>query len=682
LESEQSDVKDGVSRAKEAGNKKQNQLAQARRRLDNLDSQAGKQGAKLKGISHDSARAWEWIQEHQDEFERHVFGPPIIECSVTDPKYADQIESLFQRNDLLAFTCQSTADFKRLGTILYDNLKLAEINIQMCSESLESFRAPVSRDQMGQLGFTGWALDFLQGPDQVLSMLCGQSRIHATGVANEDFGDAQFEIIKNSPISSWVTNKQTFMIRRRREYGPDATSTSMRDIKPAQVWTDQPVDLTAKRELQGNIHNWTGELQAHAQEFQQGKDRVHQLATEIKALREEEQLLKSEKEERQKAITQWKGIPTRIETEKEKLQACHDTGRQVQERIAECDGQIQVIKLERAQAAIDYAAAVEVLQQLHVALYEAEIAQIEAVSDVQTLTIRSRDTQDLLITRRKELEVLEANRARMQALAKERMKTLKEIMSRANEQQTTFLSNLSEDQTLQDLENEIDSDRARLDLTHEGNTNVLAEFGHREETIRRHKERLEENEAQLSNLTRAIEEVRSKWEPELDRLVFEISAAFSRSFETIGCAGQIDVLKPDNEYAAWAIRIWVKFRENETMCVLDSQRQSGGERAVSTIFYLMSLQSLAQSPFRVVDEINQGMDPRNERLVHERMVDIACRENTSQYFLITPKLLSGLKYHERMRVMCIASGEYMPPKGRELDFRRCVDLARRIKGAA
>lgn len=84
----------------------------------------------------------------------------------------------------------------------------------------------------------------------------------------------------------------------------------------------------------------------------------------------------------------------------------------------------------------------------------------------------------------------------------------------------------------------------------------------------------------------------------------------------------------------------------------------------------MALQSLARSPFRVVDEINQGMDPRNERLVHSRMVEIACGSATtsaagdggggSQYFLITPKLLPGLRYERGMRVHCIASGEYMP----------------------
>ena len=100
----------------------------------------------------------------------------------------------------------------------------------------------------------------------------------------------------------------------------------------------------------------------------------------------------------------------------------------------------------------------------------------------------------------------------------------------------------------------------------------------------------------------------------------------------------------------------------------------------------MALQSLARAPFRVVDEINQGMDPRNERLVHSRMVDIACTEHTSQYFLITPKLLSGLQYHPKMKVHCIASGEYMPESPKELDFatlaRKALALRERTSVAA
>ena len=88
---------------------------------------------------------------------------------------------------------------------------------------------------------------------------------------------------------------------------------------------------------------------------------------------------------------------------------------------------------------------------------------------------------------------------------------------------------------------------------------------------------------------------------------------------------------------------------------------------------------MAQAPFRVVDEINQGMDPRNERMVHERMVEIACREHTSQYFLITPKLLSGLKYDPRMRVHTIISGEHVHPQGTTLmNFAKFAGIQRRL----
>ena len=114
----------------------------------------------------------------------------------------------------------------------------------------------------------------------------------------------------------------------------------------------------------------------------------------------------------------------------------------------------------------------------------------------------------------------------------------------------------------------------------------------------------------------------------------------------------------------------------------------------------------------MVDEINQGMDPRNERLVHRRMVAIACRNNGmrpnhrtisdrgdveeadehenenenevsgsggSQYFLITPKLLHNLTYERGMRVLCIASGEYMPVDRSRVDFKGCVDIMRGLK---
>ena len=118
----------------------------------------------------------------------------------------------------------------------------------------------------------------------------------------------------------------------------------------------------------------------------------------------------------------------------------------------------------------------------------------------------------------------------------------------------------------------------------------------------------------------------------------------------------------------------MKFRPNEELQVLSTCRQSGGERSVSTMLYLMALQDITSCPFRAVDEINQvgmdlscmcthtccmslhvhgklfkelllawflctqGMDPINERRVFNLIVSVVNKPNSSQYFLLTPKV--------------------------------------------
>ena len=74
----------------------------------------------------------------------------------------------------------------------------------------------------------------------------------------------------------------------------------------------------------------------------------------------------------------------------------------------------------------------------------------------------------------------------------------------------------------------------------------------------------------------------------------------------------------------------------------------------------MSLTEEARAPFSLVDEINQGMDQRAERAVHNSLVEVTCQADSGQYFLITPKLLPDLNYHERMKILCVNNGEWLP----------------------
>lgn len=56
----------------------------------------------------------------------------------------------------------------------------------------------------------------------------------------------------------------------------------------------------------------------------------------------------------------------------------------------------------------------------------------------------------------------------------------------------------------------------------------------------------------------------------------------------------------------------------------------GKERSLATVTYLMSLASMSRTPFSLVDEINQGMDQRAERGVHNQLVGVTCDQDAGQ----------------------------------------------------
>ncbi|KAI9838989.1 MAG: hypothetical protein M1819_004197 [Sarea resinae] len=663
------------------GRERNEWIARARGQLESLDSQSGQQVNKLRHISRETANAWEWVQNHQDMFEKHVYGPPIVECSVKEKEYCDSIESVFQKNDLLAFTCQTKADFKKLQDQLYGTMRLADITIRTYTGSLDQFRPPVTEIEMHRLGFDGWVLNYVEGPEPVLSMLCGECRIHQTGISKRDTTDEQYAVIETSPVSSWVTSRFSYQITRRREYGAGATSTRVRDIKRAQVWTSQPVDTGAKRELQQNIAGWADELAACKQQINEAQSKITELREEIVRIDDEKKVLEDEKGAKQRAQQIFNALPTKLAQEEEKLAELQNLGAEVKRRCNDIKDKSNRMVLEKGAHLMRYTAAVEALRDLHIGFFQAEIVLIEATSEVEILSERNTAVKNMLEEKRREVQEVVRETDTISKEAKALLEECKRILAEDEGPIQEFLNSLPETQTPEELENEIESEKMRIGLLNDGNPDAIEQFEQRQKKIDRLKDKLADMDQKLADLDHGITEVREKWEPELDALVQKISDAFSHNFEKIGCAGQVGVHK-DEDFDQWAIQIQVKFREHEPLTILDSHRQSGGERAVSTIFYLMSLQSLARAPFRVVDEINQGMDPRNERMVHERMVDIACAEHTSQYFLITPKLLHDLKYDRRMRVMCVVSGEYMPTDYREVDFSRCVQVLKKGVGVA
>jgi len=172
---------------------------------------------------------------------------------------------------------------------------------------------------------------------------------------------------------------------------------------------------------------------------------------------------------------------------------------------------------------------------------------------------------------------------------------------------------------------------------------------------------LEQKEALQSSYNKIEDSMAARlnrWMNSVHAVVNKLSASFSEYMSALQYKGEV-MLRDTGTIDQYEIVMRVSFRYDSPLSDLSGEKHSGGERAVSTIMYLMAMQELTSSPFRVVDEINQGMDERNERLVFDRIVQSCCLGNEKpQYFLVSPKLLQGLRAiaHEHVTALMVWNG--------------------------
>lgn len=121
------------------------------------------------------------------------------------------------------------------------------------------------------------------------------------------------------------------------------------------------------------------------------------------------------------------------------------------------------------------------------------------------------------------------------------------------------LSDKAKDKTVEDVDQAIQVEKAKLEVIQASNPTALEEYERYAVRIERERTNQANYEARMAELNDNIHKIRSQWEPGLDRLVSQINDAFSYNFEQISCAGEVGVHK-DEDFDKWAIEIKVKFR--------------------------------------------------------------------------------------------------------------------------
>ncbi|KAJ2785249.1 Structural maintenance of chromosomes protein 5 [Coemansia interrupta] len=672
-------------------------VARRAEQLRGLDDVAARRREALRRFNEDTWRALEWLEANRGLFAQHVFAPVCLEASVRDARYAALVETIVGASTLRTFVVQCDADYHVFARHVIDTMRL-RVDVVSLRRTLDDFHAPQPAERLRALGFDGYALDFVDAPRPVLAALCDRDRIHEVPVA---LGGVDNEAVRAQGfVKEYVAGGTHYSVTRGRYGSRAATVTTARARQHARLLSAGEDDEAREERARctREMSELRDRLQANEQAMKRLAVRDGKARDAHRRLEAREGELRRQRDARMDAVRAWERRKIHVDSKLAQLESLVGEER----RDAQAGGAASVAQQERrrieqqlrdnaSQRAdlVDQAqrAAAESARVLHASV----AAGLRGLSDARALAgLRAeaerqrRGVEDARLA----FDAASDAFARAKQHAKECLdetRLVTQDMSDAERQAVRDAQEQRQDVTCEALEIELSTCRQRLSMAASAglSARVMEEHGRRKQQLEANRAERERIGGELRVVRRQKQRLREQWQAPLEGIVAAIGRNFARMFEHIGCAGEV-ALRPagdgvvvaataeaeaeaegaaprdDEDYGAWGVEVRVAFRANEALQALDSHRQSGGERAVSTIVYLQALQALVSAPFRVVDEINQGMDPRNERLVHALIVDTACRPDVAQYFLITPKLLPGLEYHARMKVLCIFNGEWQP----------------------
>jgi chromosome segregation ATPase len=126
----------------------------------------------------------------------------------------------------------------------------------------------------------------------------------------------------------------------------------------------------------------------------------------------------------------------------------------------------------------------------------------------------------------------------------------------------------------------------------------------------------------------------ARWRDVLSSFLEELTSRYSEILGTVGATGFVRLIS-SRDIEKCGVEIFVGFKGNKPTA-LDAFTQSGGERSIAMMAFLLSLQQHITSPFRAIDEFDVHMDPKNRELVTQLIMSSAGTMTGGQYVAITP----------------------------------------------
>lgn len=127
---------------------------------------------------------------------------------------------------------------------------------------------------------------------------------------------------------------------------------------------------------------------------------------------------------------------------------------------------------------------------------------------------------------------------------------------------------------------------------------------------------------------------RARWKAMMDAFLSKLNDDFNQILRDVGGVGEVKILNPHDVEKA-GLDILVGFKGGP-LTSINALTQSGGERSIALMAFLLALQRTLPSPLRGIDEFDVHLDPRNRDLVTRLIVASSRSMVNEQYIAITP----------------------------------------------
>eukprot|EP00051_Salpingoeca_urceolata_P001875 m.44782 g.44782 ORF g.44782 m.44782 type:complete len:1069 (+) comp11735_c0_seq1:335-3541(+) len=632
----------------------QDQVKERQHELSHLENMAAQRLAELKRRRPDSWKAVQWLRENQDKFEKEILEPMSLVMTIKDRADAMFVEASVPANALDTFIAQTESDHDKLNKLVRDEQRL-RINTgcdPAPGKAVSAYKPRFPLRDIAQYGFNRHVIDMVDAPDAQKRYICHFHKVH-------DIPAGTDEVSKHTDDLSQLGLGMYFEPRRRvtmmrSKFGRQERLLSTTPLRGARIFNVQ-VDTARRDEVQrelrdikrdfGSLNDQDKQYTAEEQVARQEMARIEARGKELSALIRARQMLQQKLTSAKERLDRTTAVLTQHGRQVERTQAKYKNIRTVLAQLL-----IQVFDafkpMEEHSAAVT-SILLETLE-LRAKIQTKESTLSASLDEIRTLTSQ-RQQKDVVVK-----ELRSSARQHLQAARRATNTNEGEELSTELTNSFKFVPN-----TLEEIEEQLAQEEARLACQAEVNEEVIQEYEQRCLEIAEKENELADFSEQYQEKLGRMEALKQEWLPHLKDLVSRIATSYTEFFARLDCVGQVSLREEGTDFEKYGIEIRVKFRHNEPLQLLTAHHQSGGERSVSTMLYLMALQALTKCPFRVVDEINQGMDPTNERRVFSQVVHCSSNTATSQYFLVTPKLLPDLEYNDKLRVLCVFNGPYM-----------------------